>query len=72
MDSEDSDIDADARPAKLALREANIPRYNKEFIEEELIGEGEFGSVYRCTKRLDGIEYAIKKSIKPVTGSSSE
>lgn len=71
-DSEESDMDLDPPTKKLNLSDANIPRYNLEFIEDELLGTGEFGSVYKCTKRLDGIEYAVKKSIRPVTGSSKE
>lgn len=66
------EMDVDPPTKKLALNDANIRRYNLEFIEDELLGTGEFGSVYKCTKRLDGIEYAVKKSIRPVTGSSKE
>lgn len=65
-------MEVDPPAKKLALSDANIPRYNLEFIEDELLGTGEFGSVYKCTKRLDGIEYAVKKSIRPVTGSNKE
>uniref|UniRef100_T1GWG9 non-specific protein-tyrosine kinase n=1 Tax=Megaselia scalaris TaxID=36166 RepID=T1GWG9_MEGSC len=50
----------------------NISRYEKEFLEVSLIGVGEFGLVYQCLNRLDGCIYAIKKSIKPVAGSSFE
>lgn len=70
--SDESDMEVDPPTKKLALSDANIPRYNLEFIEDELLGTGEFGSVYKCTKRLDGIEYAVKKSIRPVTGSNKE
>lgn len=66
------DMDVDPPTKKLALSDANIPRYNVEFLEDELLGIGEFGSVFKCTKRLDGIEYAVKKSIRPVTGSNKE
>lgn len=59
-------------PKRLALQDSNISRYEKEFVELSLLGEGEFGLVYRCLNRLDGCVYAVKRSIKPVAGSSFE
>lgn len=59
-------------PKRLALQESNITRYEKEFVELKLLGEGEFGLVYQCLNRLDGCIYAIKRSIKPVAGSAFE
>nr|BAF56108.1 Wee1B protein kinase [Sus scrofa] len=61
-------------PAKrCVLRETNMAcRYEKEFLEVEKIGVGEFGTVYKCIKRLDGCVYAIKRSTKPVSGLSDE
>ncbi|CAK7294726.1 Wee1-like protein kinase 2 [Vulpes lagopus] len=61
-------------PAKrCVLRETNMAsRYEKEFLEVEKIGVGEFGTVYKCIKRLDGCVYAIKRSMKPVAGLSNE
>lgn len=47
-------------------------RYEKEFLEVEKIGVGEFGTVYKCIKRLDGCLYAIKRSMKPFAGSPNE
>lgn len=47
-------------------------RYEKEFLEVEKIGVGEFGTVYKCIKRLDGCVYAIKRSMKPFAGSPNE
>ncbi|XP_010988149.3 wee1-like protein kinase 2 [Camelus dromedarius] len=61
-------------PAKrCVLRETNMAsRYEKEFLEVEKIGVGEFGTVYKCIKRLDGCVYAIKRSTKPFAGLSDE
>ncbi|KAL9929467.1 wee1 kinase [Glossina fuscipes fuscipes] len=59
-------------PKRLALQDTNISRYKKEFLELAVIGVGQFGKVYQCLNRLDGCIYAIKKSIKPVAGSSFE
>lgn len=68
----DDETDVMHAPKKLALQDSNITRYEKEFVELSLIGHGEFGLVYRCLNRLDGCEYAVKKSIKPVAGSIFE
>uniref|UniRef100_H0XP30 Wee1-like protein kinase n=1 Tax=Otolemur garnettii TaxID=30611 RepID=H0XP30_OTOGA len=61
-------------PAKrCVLRETNMAsRYEKEFLEVERIGVGEFGTVYKCIKRLDGCVYAIKRSMKSFTELSNE
>ncbi|KAF7487320.1 Hypothetical predicted protein [Marmota monax] len=62
-----------ARRKKSVLQETNMAsRYEKEFLEVEKIGVGEFGTVYKCIKRLDGCVYAIKRSTKPFTELSNE
>lgn len=72
-DSCDECEDEAGRPTKrLAMQDANVSRYNHEFLELSLIGQGEFGGVYKCRHRLDGCVYAIKKSLKPVAGSINE
>lgn len=71
-DSDLSDIEIEQPTKRVALRESNISRYHEEFLELELIGSGEFGSVYKCINRLDGCVYAVKKSRKPVAGSADE
>uniref|UniRef100_A0A8C2VCH0 Wee1-like protein kinase n=1 Tax=Chinchilla lanigera TaxID=34839 RepID=A0A8C2VCH0_CHILA len=58
---------------KSVIRETNMAyRYEKEFLELERIGVGEFGVVYKCIKRLDGCVYAIKRSTKPLAALSNE
>lgn len=57
---------------KLALREISTSRYTEEFFEVCKLGDGEFGSAYKCVNRLDGCVYAIKKSKMPIAGSQYE
>eukprot|EP00050_Salpingoeca_kvevrii_P017737 m.67810 g.67810 ORF g.67810 m.67810 type:complete len:628 (-) comp7695_c1_seq1:638-2521(-) len=64
-------VDGHASPAKRHCV-ANISRYQKEFIEESVLGAGEFGTVHKCRNRLDGTHYAIKKSKKPIAGLADE
>lgn len=59
-------------PKRLALHDTNISRFKREFMQVSVIGVGEFGVVFQCVNRLDGCIYAIKKSKKPVAGSSFE
>lgn len=68
----EDDYDVRQASKRFALQDSNISRYEKEFLELSLIGVGEFGLVYHCLNRLDGCEYAVKKSIKPVAGSVFE
>ncbi|RZC42351.1 Pkinase domain containing protein [Asbolus verrucosus] len=71
-ESDVSDTENEQPTKRVALQESNISRYHQEFLELELIGSGQFGSVYKCINRLDGCIYAIKKSTKPVAGSAFE
>ncbi|GBP76116.1 Wee1-like protein kinase [Eumeta japonica] len=58
-------------PAK-RLKESNISRYNVEFMELGVIGCGQFGRVAKCLNKLDGVVYAVKRSLRPVAGSAAE
>lgn len=53
------------------LRSSNISRYHEEFHYVELIGTGQFASVYKCINRLDGCVYAVKKSTRAVVGGAA-
>lgn len=47
-------------------------RYNEEFYEVCKLGDGEYGSVFKCVYRLDGCIYVIKKLKIFVVGSVNE
>lgn len=47
-------------------------RYEAEFAQLRRLGQGEFGEVFKCYNRLDGIVYAIKRSRRPINGEKDE
>lgn len=70
-----NEFENEIQPSKrLHLRDGdnNLSRYENEFYEIGEIGSGMFGSVFQCINRLDGCIYAIKKSRKPLKGTSDE
>ena len=69
---DDDDLDCENPSKRIAIHEVNVSRYNKEFVELSTIGQGVYGSVNLCRHRLDGCLYAVKRSLKPVVGSSAE
>jgi hypothetical protein len=56
----------------LAISQCSVSRYHIEFHEICRLGSGEFGDVFKCLNRGDGITYAIKRSKKPVVGIALE
>lgn len=54
------------------LSNLEVTRYFKEFKVEDLIGKGDFGEVYKCVNMLEGMPYAVKKTLKRVVGTRRE
>lgn len=54
------------------LSDLEVTRYFKEFKVENLIGKGDFGEVYKCINMLEGMPYAVKKTLKKVVGTRRE
>eukprot|EP00730_Choanoeca_flexa_P006372 TRINITY_DN12142_c0_g2_i4.p1 TRINITY_DN12142_c0_g2~~TRINITY_DN12142_c0_g2_i4.p1 ORF type:complete len:553 (+),score=139.07 TRINITY_DN12142_c0_g2_i4:254-1912(+) len=50
----------------------NVSRYQEEFEELGVLGMGEFGTVFKCRNKLDGLTYALKKSKKRISGLNEE
>lgn len=54
------------------LADIEVTRYLKEFKVENIIGKGDFGEVYKCINMLEGMPYAVKKTLKKVVGTRRE
>lgn len=40
----------------------SVSRFKSDFIVNSVIGRGGFGSIYLCTSRWDGMQYAVRES----------
>ena len=40
----------------------SVSRFKSDFIVNSVIGRGGFGSIYLCTSRWDGMQYAVRGS----------
>ena len=60
------------REAVQGRENSNISRFHQEFETVCKLGAGEFGTVLKCKNRLDGTFYAIKRSLKPISGIADE
>lgn len=47
-------------------------RFEEDFQVFQTLGEGEFGKVLLCRRRLDGMDYAVKRLRRPKPGSLAE
>ncbi|KAL1117898.1 hypothetical protein AAG570_004211 [Ranatra chinensis] len=71
FDSDENDSDGNEGQSQVDIKKPklsdfNTPRYQEEFLELEVIGTGMYGCVFRCLNRLNGVEYAVKRGLKPI------
>lgn len=50
----------------------SLSRFQREFVQAELLASGGFGQVFRATSKMDGRDYAIKRVIFAAEGYSQE
>jgi hypothetical protein len=58
----------------LITEETMDSQYSSHFITNytpvECLGSGRFGIVYRCKHKLDGLEYAVKRILLPISSEN--
>lgn len=63
MNKENPGFNTQETPLKMPkmIQEAETSRYDQDYIQESLLGSGNFGSVYKCINKIDGLQYAVKQ-----------
>jgi len=70
--AEDDSFDENAQAKRIKMSDINVSRYAEEFIEIFDLSSGNFGKVVKVKHRLDGMNYAIKVSKKPLRPNSRD
>lgn len=52
--------------------DAQNTRYRQDFVQLGILGQGDFGEVFKVKSRIDGLTYAIKRTRHPLNGSRQE
>ena len=47
-------------------------RFKQDFVQLGILGQGDFGEVFKVKSRIDGLAYAIKRTRHPLNGSRQE
>ena len=46
--------------------------FKQDFVQLDILGQGDFGEVFKVKSRIDGLTYAIKRTRHPLNGSRQE
>ena len=46
--------------------------FKQDFVQLDILGQGDFGEVFKVKSRIDGLTYAIKRTRQPLNGSRQE
>jgi len=52
--------------------DAQNTRFKQDFVQLGILGQGDFGEVFKVKSRIDGLTYAIKRTRHPLNGSRQE
>lgn len=71
-DAESEQDFAGWRAQRQPSSQSQLPRFRTDFKEVGMLGQGSFSKVFRVRHRLDGHEYAVKRTIREVNRESQE